>query len=936
MPAPYSGLTSASRRPILLRVVHRALPPAAITAREREVWSLVARHLTNAEIAAELCLSVRTVESHVSSLIRKRQVSDRRGLARQADGALGGSSEARARWPLDVTSFVGREPERAALSTAIATHRMVTVTGPGGVGKTRLAIEVAQRDATRRRDGGWFVDLVSVTDPAMVVAALAATIGVPERHGGSLDDAVVAALAASDAVIVLDNCEHLLDAVRTCVDRLVTGCPSLAVVATSRTRLVAPYEWVYAVPGLSVTDDGGDAVTLFLERATAAGGGQVLDRHRVAALCQAVDGVALAIELAAARYPSLGLDGLVAGLDQGLRVLTAGGRVVDRHRSMRDALAWSFDLLTPQNRTLLCVVAVFAGWFDVDAATSVIWPTAPRVDVADGLARLADDNLLAAAPGEPTRYRALEIIRQYAEEQLALRGHSEGVHDRHRQWCRDRLVVLARQPRDRAWCERLDRVAGEARAAITWSGHHGDAAAGDLAELLAEQLLLRGYPAEAQRRYEQAATHHPDGTGRARLLRLAAGAAACRMVGNDTLRLLRQAAGEALVAGDPALAAENLAWISIYTREAPGIIATVPGPEDDERTLDDARLRAGGSPAAEAAVATATAFGIPDTRPEAIAAASRAAGLARDARASLVHSAALDSLCACHLARADYAGALEALRRREHVLDDVPLDAASAFQFNDFLLMASEVHLAVGDLARAGEYADRLAELACYREQDHLAIARRIKVDALAGDLDGAAARGERFADAWERAGRPVASNLAPTTYAVAMVHGLRREDRLRRRWSGITSALVRERPSQQLGGCVSGWAPTLDALVALHRGRPDLALKRLAADIDDPEVWARWNTALWRPWYAALWAEAAVLGGHPDTEDRLDRSGAATRENPIASAILERATDLAGGNLGRLPVHARTFAALGCHYQWRRTQELLHGGRDTATRPRR
>jgi predicted ATPase len=822
----------------------------------------------------------------------------------------------------------GREAECSALEAALAAHRMVTVTGPGGVGKTRLALRVAQQAAAARRDGGWFVDLVQVTDPGMVVAAVAATIGIPERQGGSLEDAILTALGPSDALIVLDNCEHLIDAVRPFVEHVLAACPSLVVLATSRARLVTPFEWVYPVPGLSVSYDGGDAVTLFVDRAAAAGGEEILDsRREVAALCGALDGVALAIELAAARYPSLGLDGLHAGFEEGLRLLTSGARTPDRHRSMRDTLAWSFHLLTAGDQALLCGVSVFASWFDLGGATAIAGAALKRAEVAHGLGRLAEHNLLVAAPGQPTRYRALEIIRQFAAEQLARLGEGDVVQNRHREWCRDQLTALAGQPHDAAWCQRFDQVAADARAAIMRAADQADRAAGDLAERLAEQLLLRGYPAEAQRRFEQAAEHTAPGAGRARLLRLAAGAASCRMVGNDTLRLLHDAAAEALSLGDDAAAAEDLAWMSIYTREAPGIMARVPSPDEDEATLDQARTHASGSPTARAAIATATAFGLPATHPDALESATRAVQLARDASAPLVHSAALDQLCAYHLARAEYSYALETIRRRERVLDDIPLDASSAFHFNDFLLMASEVHLAVGNLARAGEYADRLAELACYREQDHLAVARRIKIDALAGDLDGAANRGERFLAAWESAGRPLASNLGSSTYAVAMVYGLLGDERSHL-WSDITLTLVQSRGSQQwLDGCASGWAPTLDALVALDRNRPDLAIRRLSADVDDPEIWGVWNTALWRPWYAALWAEAAVLMGYPDAEIRLRRAGVATSENPIATAILHRAADLASGNIDALDAHARTFSALGCHYQEGRTDTLRAAG---------
>ena len=283
-----------------------------VTAREAEVLALLGRHLTNVQIAESLSISVRTVESHVSALLRKLELPDRRSLARYHDAEAGRAVRSgRGTLPTPVTPFIGRAAERAALAAALAEHRMVTATGPGGVGKTRLAISVAAGVAPVRRDGAWFVDLVQVTDPAMVIATVAETVGVPEQRAASIDVALVASLAERDGLLVLDNCEHLLDGVRDCIDRILDGCPDVTVLATSRSRLLVPYEWVYEVPGLSVTDDGGDAVALFTSRVAAAtGGGERLDARRVAALCRALDGMALAIELAAARYSTLGLDGL--------------------------------------------------------------------------------------------------------------------------------------------------------------------------------------------------------------------------------------------------------------------------------------------------------------------------------------------------------------------------------------------------------------------------------------------------------------------------------------------------------------------------------------------------------------------------------------------------------------------------------------------------
>ena len=267
-----------------------------VSAREAEVLAALAEHLTNAEIAARLFISIRTVESHVSSLLRKLQADDRRALAviagtlHSAPASLPGSGSraaVAAPLPSPLTSFVGRVAERAALTDALYAHRLVTAVGPGGVGKTRLALSVVADVADRFADGAWFVDLVPVTDPSMIAPVIAAALGLGEHQGRSAEDTVLGWLADRQTLLVLDNCEHLLDGVVGLLERLLAGSPGLSVLATSRARLLVPFEWVFPVPGLSLeADDGGpgDAVELFLERAAA--GGSTLtsdDTERVAA-----------------------------------------------------------------------------------------------------------------------------------------------------------------------------------------------------------------------------------------------------------------------------------------------------------------------------------------------------------------------------------------------------------------------------------------------------------------------------------------------------------------------------------------------------------------------------------------------------------------------------------------------------------------------------
>lgn len=882
------------------------------------MWSLIRTHLTNSQIAGQLCLSVRTVESHVSSLMRKVGVTDRRALARvhepPADGVAGG-------WPVELTSFVGRERERAALLAELGRQRMVMVTGPGGVGKTRLAIAAVQEHARSRRDGGVFVDLVSVTDPAMVVAAVARAARVPEQPGRPLSAALSNALTDRDAVILLDNCEHVLVAAARITELLLRTCAALSVVATSRARFATAYEWVVEVPGMSVGDDGGDAVELFLDRASAAAGElpPSIDRREVGALCRALDGSALAIELAAGRYPSLGVDGLLAGLDDRLRYLTTTLSPDDRHGSVRTTIAWSVDLLPQADQAVLESVWVFSGWFDATAAEVVLEPAAAPA-VADSLSRLVDHHLLLAAPGRPTRYRALETIRQFARSQAAANGREDVLRDRHERWCSAQLAELTRDIPDDAWCARFDEVADDVRSAAGWAAGHGRyAVARRLTEDLAGLLLLRGRLEEAQRRYEQAAEQAKlagDAGDAVRLLRLAAGVAAARVTGNDTLRLLDSAARLAAEAVGPLPAAECWAWMLIYRNMMPGIIAELPPQTEVARWLE---LTAPGADSPTVDIAVASGLSVSDRQGRGLA--MRAAESARRRAEPLVESVALDQLCALDLARHDLVGARRHLLRRGEVLDALPLDASTAYQFNDYLLMASEIHLATGDLPRAGSFADRLAGLACYREQDHLATSRRIKVDALAGNLEAAARLGDRFHAAWQRAGRPLARTLNVTCCAVAMVHGLLGEDRRRAEWYEITRRLTSDQ--QDLAGCDTGWAPTFDGIVLLDRDQPEAAVDRLSVDVDD-ELWDRWNVALWRPWYAAVWVEAAVLVGAAAVPDRLRRGLAAAQQNSIAATIVHRADAYLRGDTDALRAQAESFDRLGCRYQQRRTELLL------------
>jgi predicted ATPase/DNA-binding CsgD family transcriptional regulator len=925
-----------------------ATPASGVSAREAEVLVGVAEHLTNAEIAERLVISVRTVESHVSSLLRKLGVGDRRALAGLAAAVAGGVAPSRPRrpaapLPAPLTPFVGRTAERAALAAALTEHRLVTAVGPGGIGKTRLALAVAAEHASEFTDGVWYVDLVPVTDSAMVAPTLAAALGLGEQQGQSTEETTLAWLAGRQSLIVLDNCEHLVDGVVVLAERLLTACPRISVLATSRARLLVPYERVFSVPGMTLGGDGGgDAVELFLERAAAAGGlDGTVDRHRIAEICRGLDGVALAIELAAARLPVLGLDGLEAGLGDRLRLLAGGRRLDDRHRSLRSALDWSYALLTEAERAILRRVSVFATSFTAQAAAALLvgWPPAgaaaaatvddASAEAAAALAVLAGHSLLAAVTdSDGTRYRALETIRQYGAEHLGEVGELAEAHVRHLRWCQAEADALE-DSLVSGWAEgqaAFDRLVGELRAALDWAAAApGQRADGyRLAIRLAELCFARGLPGEAQQRYEQAAALVADDHDAASALRKAASAAEIRHFGGEAIMLHRACAAVALRAGDRPRAAYQLAQAAELVNRGPGLMPEPLPAGAAAQLIAEASVLADGDLAAEARVVIAEGFNHRDLDPIAAQLAERGIALAQRAGDPLGESAALDLQTGIQLAGGDIRGAAASALRRTELLAPLRGRAlACGLEMFDAYQMAAETAIAAGDLRAARELAEQVRDLPFYREEGHLATARLLVVTALAGDWDETVAFGERFREGWERAGRPRAGNLNRGPYAAAAVCGLRGDHTGRAEWLVVVDALVT--PGRPISEIHHG--EFFDALVLLHGGRPQEAVTLLATS---PENFQAWHNGLWRPWYAALWAEAAVLAGDPAAASRISRARLCAAGNPIALAIVDRSAALACGDRNGMLAAAQRLNAAGCRYQWARTL-ILAGGPERA-----
>jgi predicted ATPase/class 3 adenylate cyclase/DNA-binding CsgD family transcriptional regulator len=381
--------------------------------------------------------------------------------------------------PAALTSFVGRQAEMAELRHLVADNRLLTLTGAGGAGKTRLAVEVASQLAAEFADGVWYVDLAPITNPAVAPVTVARTLGLPDQAGRSTMDLLTRFFGDKTILLLLDNCEHLLDACGAMVVELLGACPWLTIVATSREPLGVPGELSWRVPSLSVADE---AVELFTDRARRGRPDFVVgedNRELVEEICVRLDGMPLAIELAAARVRALSLTQIVDSLHDRFRLLTGGARTaVRRQQTLRASVDWSHALLTEPEHVLFRRVAVFAGGFDLEAAQAVgASSEVEGYQLLDQLSLLVDKSLVVAeGTGAGMRYRLLETVRQYAQEKLGESGEADQVRTRHR----DHYAATAAEMESRGhsadeqllhWAQtEIDNL----RAAFVWSRESSD------------------------------------------------------------------------------------------------------------------------------------------------------------------------------------------------------------------------------------------------------------------------------------------------------------------------------------------------------------------------------------------------------------------------------------------------------------------------------
>jgi len=403
--------------------------------------------------------------------------------------------ERRHNLPQPLTSFVGHDDDLDEYATLFGATRLLTLTGIGGCGKTRLALELANRLLPGHADGVWYVDLAPLQDPDRVALTVAAALGIREEGGRSMTETLAAVLAGRRLLLVLDNCEHLMASAASLVRELLSALPDLHVLAASREGLGVPGERAVTVRSLSFPPAGpaelatigaSESVRLFVERARLSVPRFALDvdnADAVAEICRRLDGIPLAIELAAARVRMLSVDEIRARLDDRFRLLTGGSRAaVGRQQTLLATIRWSYEHLAPAEQALLRRLSVFAGGWTLDGAVAVAGDGADEYEVLDRLARLVDQSLVSTrhVAGEATRYAMLETVRQYAQERLEDAGEGATMRDRHLAYVvafAERAAPELMRNDQLAWLARLDHERENLLAAHAWCDHATDGAA---------------------------------------------------------------------------------------------------------------------------------------------------------------------------------------------------------------------------------------------------------------------------------------------------------------------------------------------------------------------------------------------------------------------------------------------------------------------------
>jgi predicted ATPase/DNA-binding CsgD family transcriptional regulator len=923
----------------------KAADTAAVSEREAEILEAVGRHLSNAQIANRLHISVRTVESHVSSLLRKLNVPDRRALAELAPavtarpqvgtGTVVGLPAAR-------TSFIGRSYEQAGVLAALAGNRLVTLLGPGGVGKTRLSSKIAEVVAPKYPLGAVFVDLVPVRED-YVTETVAALLGVTEGPGRSLDAALHEYLARGRSLLILDNCEHVLEVAAAFVEKLLADCAELTVLATSRERLAIPGERTVPLPPLSlVPAEAGDAAeseaeALFLDRARASDPQFTASPEVLTELCARLDGMPLAIELAAARSASLGADGLLAGLDDHLRLLAGSRSSNERHSSLRAVIDWSHDLLDDDERAMFRRLGVFAAGFDLGAAVTIS-SMSNRAMVADLVGRLTDKSLLSHRRGaDGSRWQMLGTIRLYALDRLAASGEEDDVREAHLGWAAAVADDLERRLEGgEEWRTAFDMTADDLRAAlITATSPNGHDISHLLARTLGHLAYARRFLVEARGHYEVAAAHASEPAQAAADLRTAADVAMAGGDGTKAFDLLLASADRAADAGDRGAQAAALAHAAtIADRFVTNFRQEIPHDRLRRLVAEAARIAPDGDLTAAAYLASAAAW---TTEPEKTvpdpALVDEALAAARRTGDPVLISGALDAVVnaldaggrvrEAHQVNKERAALLSRLSRHEPHM---------GAEIIDTFHMVTEIAVTAGDLPDALITARMAQDDDIAGGQPHLAASKPILPLVLQGRFDEALDGAAGMWEAWQRAGRPPARFMGAAAYAAVLAHGLRGDDEGRGEWLARLSELTGTSAHRAAGTYLASFAVFSDARIAMHQGRIDEAVAAVADLPIGVEPWygsPHWYSA--RPYAWAVAAEVAIVAGLPGAADRLKAAEPAGAENYWAAACLARAAGRLHGDDAALKQSLAGWERIDARFERACTLLLLDGKADEA-----
>ncbi len=621
--------------------------------------------------------------------------------------------------PTQLTSFIGRQDEIAVIKQLLTQTHLLTLTGSGGTGKTRLALRVAAELLDTFKDGVWFVELAPITDPELVPHTVAGTLGVREQQGRSLISTLLDWCSDKEVLLVLDNCEHLLDACAQFADVVLRGTHDIRILASSREALGIVGEIAYRVPSLPTPDRNEsldveqlqecESARLFIERAR-----QTVPTFQITStnlsavtqICRRLDGIPLAIELAAARVKVLSVEQIAARLDDRFRLLTGGSRTaLPRQQTLRALIDWSYQLLSVQERLLFRRLAVFVGGWTLESAEAVCgFDGIEAVELLDLLTHLVDKSLvLVETTGKESRYHRLETIRQYAREKLFETEEAAQIRDRHLDYFRtlaEKAEVEIVNANQVAWLERLQAEFDNIRAALEWSQEKRVEDGLRLGSSLWRFCLRNGYSNEL---FEKLSTllRHPQASQRNRirartlaLLSILAGVGLGDRIRQSTLAEESLAIYNEL--DDPAGKASGLAAVGMagYLRGNPDGLSLLLQSLDSYRSLDDKIS------ISEILVLVGIASGDPDQRQAYL---EEGLGLARERGDAITMAGALDHLGRTAIEQGHFT--LARTRLEESLELQFPLGAPG---YINTLLYLSRLGMYEGKLSEAGTYAEEV------------------------------------------------------------------------------------------------------------------------------------------------------------------------------------------------------------------------------------